>query len=92
MGFRTLSEEWVSTKNIHEVRESVIPARVDYEDEDGTRFEARFEILYHGGFASYNPDHRTIAECRSFTYRRIPNGIKPSELPSCAQISEGSQV
>ncbi len=69
-----------------------MPARIDYEAEDGTRFEASFEIRYHGGFANYNPDHRTIAECRSFTYRRIPKGITPSELLSCAEMPEGSQA
>jgi hypothetical protein len=32
-----------------DVRESVVPARIDFEDENGARLEANFELLYHGG-------------------------------------------
>ena len=72
---RAMSEEWVSHENYKTVRECLVPARIDFEDEDGTRFEASFELLYFGGQGLSNPEKRKCIECRNFKYRRIPLGV-----------------
>ncbi len=71
---RALSEEWTKRGN-SDIREISIPVRVDYEDNSGNRFEANFEIVYHAGFAYYNPTNQMIAECQNITYRRFPMGV-----------------
>ncbi|MGC2161995.1 MAG: hypothetical protein WA634_08820 [Silvibacterium sp.] len=79
---RALSEEWVKRDNYQNVREVVVPARIDYEDAEGNRFEADFELLYHGGQGYNHPERHKCIECRNFTYRRIPLGITLQSVPS----------
>jgi hypothetical protein len=70
---RAMSEEWSSLGD-QTIREVTVPMRVDYADEFGVRFEAHFEMLYHGGKGWNQPADFKCIECRNFTYRRIISG------------------
>jgi hypothetical protein len=76
---RAMSEQWIKTRNSPDVRECVVPAKIDFEDDTGTRFEASFELLYHGGQGYNHPDRHKSIECQNFVYRRIPKGSNPSD-------------
>src|SRR5277367_6228660 len=62
-----------------DVRESVV-RKNRFEDENGARFEANFELLYHGGQGANHPDRHKCRECRNFTYRRISKGTHATRL------------
>jgi hypothetical protein len=76
---RAMSEHWIKGTDYRAVRETSAYVQVDYEDDAEVRFETTFELLYHGGFANYNPDNLTIMECKDFRYRRIPPGTTQLE-------------
>jgi len=76
---RAMSEEWASYPDYSTRREVVVAARIDFENSQGVRFEANFELLYHGGQGYNNPEKHKSIECRNFAYRRIPLGITLSE-------------
>lgn len=76
---RAFSEEWANYEDSDSRRDIFIPAKADFEDEYGVRFEVSFEFVYHAGFANYNPKNYTLVDCQNLSYRRIPTGITPPE-------------
>ena len=84
---RALSEEWTHREDHTEIREIAVPVQVDYEDDEGTRYEFSFELFYEAGIAFYNLSHEKFADCRNFKYRRMPRGITPLALIHLAQTS-----
>jgi hypothetical protein len=76
---RAMSEEWCAYEDRDTRREIFVPARIDYEDEHGTRFECNFELMYHGGKGWNQLPTFNCIECRNLVYRRIPLGITPPE-------------
>jgi hypothetical protein len=74
---QAMSEEWSSYEDSDTRREICIPARVDFENNEGVRFECNFMLLYHGGRGWNQPADFKCIECRNFTYRRIPLGVTP---------------
>jgi hypothetical protein len=75
---RAMSEEWLSYPDHETRREITVPVIVDYEDESEVRFEAHFELLYHGGRGWNEPADFKCIECKKFLYRRIiPGGLVP---------------
>jgi hypothetical protein len=85
---RALSEEWVTRGDCKHVREVIVPARIDYEDAEGNRFEADFELLYHGGQGYNHPEKHNCIECRNFLYRRIPVGL--TSEPASSDLAIGA--
>jgi hypothetical protein len=76
---RAMSEEWCTYEDRDTRREILVPARIDFEGEDGTRFECNFEMLYHGGRGNNQLADFKCIECRNLIYRRIPKGITSPE-------------
>ena len=74
---RAMSEEWSSYEDCDTRREILVPARIDFENGDGVRFECNFDLLYHGGRGWNQPPSFDCIECRNISYRRIPPGITP---------------
>lgn len=69
---KAMNEEWASRPNRDTLREVAFPARIDYEDADGTRFECNFILIYHGGRGYNQPVDFKCIECRDIYWRRIP--------------------
>jgi hypothetical protein len=74
---RAMSEEWTTHEDHATRREILVPARIDFENGEGVRFECNFELLYHGGRGWNQPPGFNCIECRNLSYRRIPPGITP---------------
>ena len=75
MFINAFNAEWAQYEDSSTRREILIPARIDFENNDGVRFECNFTILYHGGRGWNQPSDFKCVECRDITYRRIPKGI-----------------
>jgi hypothetical protein len=73
---KAMNEEWASRENHATYREIPLPAKVDFEDSEGTRFECNFTVIYHGGRGYNQPVDFKCIECRDIYYRRIPKLVK----------------
>ena len=73
---KAMNEEWASRVNHATHREIPFPARIDFEDSEGTRFECNFTVIYHGGRGYNQPVDFKCIECRDIYYRRIPKFVK----------------
>jgi hypothetical protein len=73
---KAMNEEWASRANRDTLREIAFPARIDYEDSEGTRFECDFTLIYHGGRGYNQPVDFKCIECRDIYWRRIPKFVK----------------
>lgn len=72
---KAMNEEWSSRVNHATYREIPFPARIDFEDAEGTRFECNFTMIYHGGRGYNQPVDFKCIECRDIYYRRIPRVV-----------------
>jgi hypothetical protein len=73
---KAMNEEWALRVNHAVYREIPFPARIDFEDSEGTRFECNFTLIYHGGRGYNQPVDFKCIECRDVTYRRIPRVVE----------------
>jgi hypothetical protein len=73
---RAMNEEWASRFDHATFREIPFPARIDFEDSEGTRFECNFALIYHGGRGYNQPVDFKCIECRDIYYRRIPRVVE----------------
>jgi len=92
MFIKAFNEEWAAREDSSAWRDVLIPARIDFEDKDGVRFECNFTILYHGGRGYNQPADFKCVECLDISYRRIPKGVTPPESASCIPTREPQAV